>query len=419
MRHRSAPVSSGRSSPVRFRCPPTSNRTCAQRLGRSPRRIPPPCDRCGTGSTRHCGSYARTKNSAQGLLDRRNELEGPPDGVPGQGGPTRPGRGPGPVVVRSDRVRAGVPAAVRPACRDPCTCRLSADARREAGSRRDDVRRTGMRRNRRRRLLRRLRYGAGNRCAAGDPAVSTATFAATAPASSTVRSPRRPAPVRRNPAAPAAGSAPELSPYRAFPWAIPPPRSWPIRRCRRGGGSAATPTATSPSGVGATDSRDVRRASAPSAARDTRSFPSFLAVTCVGGQYEVQGVHRARRPRLDLPGDRPQRAQPLGGAQGPAELRRRRRHGGGRRRSLTPGRSRAPEHRADPQLRRARRRRRCAGRLHRHGVRRRHLAQADPQVARTLPFPRNRPSPTSSRSRRLSATCTRKGWPTATSSPTT
>ena len=49
-------------------------------------------------------------------------------------------------------------------------------------------------------------------------------------------------------------------------------------------------------------------------------------------------MHRARRPRLDLPGDRPQRAQPLGGAQGPGELRRRRRHGRRRRRSSRAGR---------------------------------------------------------------------------------
>ena len=47
------------------RAPPTSNRTCAQRLGRSPRRIPPPCDRCGTRSRRHCSSYARTKHSGR------------------------------------------------------------------------------------------------------------------------------------------------------------------------------------------------------------------------------------------------------------------------------------------------------------------------------------------------------------------
>ena len=43
------------------------------------------------------------------------------------------------------------------------------------------------------------------------------------------------------------------------------------------------------------------------------------------GRRAVRGgrLHRARRPRLDLPGPRPQRLRPLGGAQGPAGLRRR------------------------------------------------------------------------------------------------
>ena len=56
----------------------------------------------------------------------------------------------------------------------------------------------------------------------------------------------------------------------------------------------------------------------------------------------------------------------------------------------------------DLQLRRASRQRRRPGRLHRHGVRRRHVAEADPQGAATLPSRRTRPSPTSSRSRRHS-----------------
>ncbi len=57
-----------------------------------------------------------------------------------------------------------------------------------------------------------------------------------------------------------------------------------------------------------------------------------------GRAVRSAGVHRARRSRLDLPGDRPQCAQPLGGAQGPAELRRRRRHGRRRCRSPRPRR---------------------------------------------------------------------------------
>ena len=95
------------------------------------------------------------------------------------------------------------------------------------------------------------------------------------------------------------------------------------------------------------------------------------------------GLHRARRTRLDLPGDRPQRAQPLGGAQGPAELQRRRRDGRRRRRghhALARSSTRTScriynfvEHPDEGGV---------PGRLHRHGVRGRHVAQADPQGAR-------------------------------------
>ena len=56
--------------------------------------------------------------------------------------------------------------------------------------------------------------------------------------------------------------------------------------------------------------------------RNPFSFtPKLKAGDVVGGQYEVAGCHRPRRPRLDLPRPGPQRVRPLGGAQGPAELR--------------------------------------------------------------------------------------------------
>ena len=71
--------------------------------------------------------------------------------------------------------------------------------------------------------------------------------------------------------------------------------------------------------------RALRRGSAPSAARRSPSPPSSQAGDVVAGQYEVVGLPRPRRPGLDLPGARPQRLRPLGGAQGPAQLRRRRR----------------------------------------------------------------------------------------------
>ena len=96
------------------------------------------------------------------------------------------------------------------------------------------------------------------------------------------------------------------------------------------------------------------------------------------GRRPVRGRrrHRPRRPRLDLRRPRPQRLRPLGGAQGPAELRRPRRPRRGHRRAAVPRPGRAPAHRRDLQLRDARGRR-----LHRHGVRRRHLAQAAAQGA--------------------------------------
>ena len=131
------------------------------------------------------------------------------------------------------------------------------------------------------------------------------------------------------------------------------------------------------------------------------------------------GLHRARRTRLDLPGHRPQRAQPLGGAQGPGQLRRRRRHGRRRRRSSGPRRGGTPEHRPHLQLRRARRRRRHAGRYivmeYVGGTSLKQIRQAAQRASAAA----IRPSPTSSRSRRRSAICTTKAWPTATSSRTT
>ena len=96
-------------------------------------------------------------------------------------------------------------------------------------------------------------------------------------------------------------------------------------------------------------------------------------------------LHRARRPGLDLPGPGPERLGPLGGPQGPAGLRRRRRDGRGRRRAPVPGRGQPPLDRADPELRAAPGPPdRGPGGLHRHGVRRRQLPEADP---RRLPRP--------------------------------
>ena len=145
------------------------------------------------------------------------------------------------------------------------------------------------------------------------------------------------------------------------------------------------------------------------------------AISRRSGRRAVRGarLYRPRRPRLDLPGDRPQRPQPLGRAQGSGPLGRRRRHGHRCSRSTRPRRGGTPEHRPDPQLRRAQGFGGHEGRLHRHGVRRRNVAQADSYRRTTGPCRPTKLSPTSSRSRRLSAICTRRDWPTATSSPTT
>ena len=115
------------------------------------------------------------------------------------------------------------------------------------------------------------------------------------------------------------------------------------------------------------------RASARSAATAFDFTPTLQPGRRRGRPVRGRRLPRARRPRLDLPGARPQRLGPLGGAQGPAQLRRPGRVRGGDLRAAVPRRGRAPADRRDLQLRDARGRR-----LHRHGVRRRPVAQADP-----------------------------------------
>ena len=167
--------------------------------------------------------------------------------------------------------------------------------------------------------------------------------------------------------------------------------------------------------------RAAPRASARSAATRSRSRPSCSAGRPRRRPVRGRRVPRPRRPRLDLPRPRPQRLRPLGRAQGPAQLRRPRRARRGDRRAAVPRPGRAPAHRRDLQLRDARGRR-----LHRHGVRRRHVAQAAAQGAdarhrrrATTRSRSTRRSPTSSRSCPRSSTCTTSACSTATSSPTT
>ena len=126
----------------------------------------------------------------------------------------------------------------------------------------------------------------------------------------------------------------------------------------------------------ATGSRAAPRASAPSAATPFSFTPKLQAGRPRGEPVRGGRLPRPRRARLDLPGPGPERVRPLGRAQGPAQLRRPGRAGRGDRRAAVPGPGRAPADRRDLQLRHPRRRR-----LHRDGVRRRHLAEADPEGA--------------------------------------
>ena len=125
---------------------------------------------------------------AQGLLDRRNELKGRLTAYQAKAARLGLGEDRDLLSSRSDRVRTGVPAAVRSACRDPSTCRLSTGACREAGAGEMTCTEPG--------CTGTVVAGYCDVCgtapetaAPQGSTVSTATFAATAPASSTVRSP--------------------------------------------------------------------------------------------------------------------------------------------------------------------------------------------------------------------------------------
>ena len=123
-------------------------------------------------------------------------------------------------------------------------------------------------------------------------------------------------------------------------------------------------------------------------------YPLLLRAQARAGRAGGRAVRgprlpRARRTRLDLPGQGPQRQRPLGRAQGPAQHRGPGRDGGRHRRaaaswprSSTPTSSRSSTSCSTPAARRR------VGRLHRDGVRRRQVAEADP--AGGAPAPRGR-----------------------------
>ncbi len=168
------------------------------------------------------------------------------------------------------------------------------------------------------------------------------------------------------------GSAPASPRSHPRRRSTPRRRSWPTPWCART--SAAARSAATRSAAASTESRAAARASAPNCGQEFSFTPKLQARR--PGRRAVRGGGRARPrwSRLDLPGPRPQRLQPLGGAQGPAQLRRPRRARGGDRRAAVPRPGRAPGDRRDLQLRHPR-----GCRLHRDGVRRRQVAQADPQ----------------------------------------
>ena len=89
--------------------------------------------------------------------------------------------------------------------------------------------------------------------------------------------------------------------------------------------SASAPTCGEP--VGRSPRRRAGRTEGfcPKCGTPFSFTPKLQPGDVVGGQYEVVGLHRARRPRVDLPRPRPERVRPLRRAEGPAEHRRRRR----------------------------------------------------------------------------------------------
>ena len=236
----------------------------------------------------------------------------------------------------------------------------------------------------------------------------------------TPRAPRgRPAPARRSPPPRVADSAPASSPSRAFRGGIRP------RDPRRPAGAGGQPILRQP-GL-----RAARRARAGRPAGAHRGFlhqvrhpvlvhPEAFPRRPRRRPVRGAGLPRARRPRLDLPGDRPQRARPLGGAQGPAEHRRRRRHG--RRGRRAPVRLAEVEHpnivRIYNFVQHEDRGRRPVGYIVMEYVGGKSLKQIRKARGGSLPPDRGHRLRRRGRCRR-SATCTRKGWCTATSSRTT
>ena len=365
----------------------------------------------------------RERTARAGPAGPSQRARGPAHRVPGEGGPTRAGRGTRSVGLRPDRCRPAVAQAVRPSCRDPGDHGLPAADRAEAG---DDE-------------MTCAEPGCGGTVVDGycdvcgtAPAAGAhgargrngCAGAALATARSGSARSARSARTARTGSSKSTSSRGRLG---AGIVAIPRiPRGDPAAaimtdpQVPEGSRFCGNPECDKPVGRGRDGQPGLTEGFCTQCGTRYSFVPKLSRGDLVGGQYEVQGcIAHGGLGWIYLAIDRKVR-QPLGGAQGPAELRRRRRDGRRGRR----GASRSPNvdhpnivH--DLQLRRASRRGRRPRRIHRHGVRRRHVAQADPQGA-------GRSSPAGS-GRRLHrrdragarTTCTRRGSRTATSSPTT
>ena len=152
--------------------------------------------------------------------------------------------------------------------------------------------------------------------------------------------------------------------------------SWPTRRCPPHRRFCANPDCHDTQG----NPTPLTRREAgfcPSCGKPYSFVPTLKPGDVVADQYEVKGCLAYGGFGLGLLG-KGQRAQPLGGAQGALEHDRRIGRRGRRGRAPVPGRREARQHRRHLQLRHARRRR-----LHRDGVRQRHVGQDAPQAARS------------------------------------
>ena len=261
--------------PARSRSTPTPNRACAQRCGPSPHRIRRRCCRCGIGSRPRCGSCGEDEQLAQGLLDRRSELKGRLTAYQAKAARLGLGEDPDLLACQPDRCRTAVATAVRPSCGDPRDRGLPAVDCREAG---EDQ-------------MRCAEPGCGGTVVDGycDVCGTAPAPAATAKAGHERRPPSTPtarplrqcerlAPGRRRSASARGRLGAGIVEIPRIPKGDPAAAILTDPQVPEGSRFCGNPECNKP--VGRARGRTARvapRASAPSAAPDTRLFPSFLA----------------------------------------------------------------------------------------------------------------------------------------------